>query len=705
MKFRWKLLILLLALSILPIVGLRAFGIHNVHLMADALSTRIIKSQIDDVHSRLRQLLDVYARSIAKSREQVEMALFFQAYELERSLAERADSATQKTIRPLEDSYPSAVGDRNPGSRPPLSSFSIVTADACPLVTPDAPMKQAARDLDRLKRIVPVFKALSRQLGSLALRYYGGLPSGVALEYPCSADRFPDIDPLRQTWYRSSFEEKLNHWSAPYIDPQSRRPVTAVSVPLEDEEENVQGVTSIVVPLPTLLETAIPRSNLPDNTLSFVSSLSTRPSTNQVGVKILVEASQATITWEDNGSKEASRWLTSTDTDQLQSVVADMAARISGTRQMTYTGRDSIWCYGPMPHQGTSFVFIVPVDSIFQPSQEIRQTIEDRVRTVEQVTAGFLVLLIALNAVLALMFSRSITRPLELLTAASNKLANGNFKARVDIGRRDEFGDLGRVFNQVGPQLDTNVRLQQAMDVAMQIQYNLLPQVAPNLSGLDVRGMAFYSEETGGDYFDYLCVDEQDRQRLCIAVGDVSGHGLPSALLMATARGLLRQRVSMRGSLGQIVTDVNQRFTEDVERSGRFMTLFLARIDRERKKIEWVRAGHDPALLYDPATEAFVSLKGKGLPLGVDAAIPYRASSTAIEDGQILFIGTDGIWETANKMGELFGKDRLKEVIRRHAGQSARDILLAVHGAAEEFRGELKQEDDLTIVIVKLQAE
>jgi len=91
--------------------------------------------------------------------------------------------------------------------------------------------------------------------------------------------------------------------------------------------------------------------------------------------------------------------------------------------------------------------------------------------------------------------------------------------------------------------------------------------------------------------------------------------------------------------------------------------------------------------------------------LGVDTAIPYRESSTAIDNGQVLFIGTDGIWETGNEKGELFGKDRLKEVIRQYASQSARDILLAVHAAVEEFRGELKQEDDLTIVIVKLQAE
>ena len=705
MKFRWKLLVLLLALSILPIVGLRAFGIHNVHLMADALTARIEKSQMDDAHNHLRQLTDVYSRSIAKSREQVEMALFFQAYEMERSLAEGAEYTTQVTARPLKDNRSPETGNGTSKSQQPPSSFATTIPAACPLITPDAQAEQAARDFERLKRITPVFQALTRQLGSLALRCYGGLPNGVALEFPCSADRLPGRDPLKQTWYRSAFEEKLSHWSAPYTDYQSRRPVTAVSIPLEDNEEKVQGVTSIVVPLPTLLEAAIPRSNLPDNTLSFVSSLSTRPSTDQVGVKILVEASQATIMWEDNGSEDASRWLTSTDTDQLQAVVADMAARISRTRRMTYEGHDSIWCYGPMPHQGTSFVFIVPVESIFQPSQEIRQTIENRVRTVEQVTAGFLVLLIALNAGLALMFSRSITRPLELLTAASSKLASGNFKARVDIRSRDEFGDLGRVFNEVGPQLDTHLRLQQAMDVAMQIQYNLLPQAPPNLSGLDVRGMAFYCDETGGDYFDYLCVDEQDRRRLCIAVGDVSGHGLPSALLMATARGLLRQRVSMRGSLGEIVTDVNQRFTEDVERSARFMTLFLARIDRVRKEIEWVRAGHDPALLYDPATEAFVSLKGKGLPLGVDAAIPYRESSTAIDNGQVLFIGTDGIWETGNEKGELFGKDRLKEVIRQYASQSARDILLAVHAAVEEFRGELKQEDDLTIVIVKLQAE
>ena len=209
-----------------------------------------------------------------------------------------------------------------------------------------------------------------------------------------------------------------------------------------------------------------------------------------------------------------------------------------------------------------------------------------------------------------------------------------------------------------------------------EIQYNLLPQAAPNFSGLDVRrGWPFTAMRPAGIISITCAWTRQDRQRLCIAVGDVSGHGLPSALLMATARGLLRQRVSMRGSLGEIVTDVNQRFAEDVERSGRFMTLFSARIDRARKK----SSGCEPATTRPCCMipqQTLLSSEGQRPALGSRCrnTVPrivrhHRGRSNPFH------CGTDGIWETGNEMGELFGKDRLKEVIRQHADQSARDIL------------------------------
>jgi sigma-B regulation protein RsbU (phosphoserine phosphatase) len=222
---------------------------------------------------------------------------------------------------------------------------------------------------------------------------------------------------------------------------------------------------------------------------------------------------------------------------------------------------------------------------------------------------------------------------------------------------------------------------------------------------LEIDGTALYSDETGGDYFDYLCVKEQEREKLCVVVGDVAGHGIPAALLMATARGFLRLRASMLGKLSDAVADVNRAFIKDVERSGRFMTLFWAQIDRSRNRMDWVSAGHDPAILFDPKTASLQNLQGKGMPLGVAEDAVYEEFSCNIESGQIIFLGTDGIRETRNEKGEMFGKDRLQEIIRRSAKESAQTIKHAILDAVAEFRGNTKQEDDLTLVIIKVTEE
>jgi sigma-B regulation protein RsbU (phosphoserine phosphatase) len=116
-----------------------------------------------------------------------------------------------------------------------------------------------------------------------------------------------------------------------------------------------------------------------------------------------------------------------------------------------------------------------------------------------------------------------------------------------------------------------------------------------------------------------------------------------------------------------------------------------------------VRAGHDPAILYDPETDSFSSLDGgNGIPLGISQDTVYTASSCDIKPGQIIFLGTDGIWETRNAQGELFGKERLQQVIHTNSKESARTIVLSVLDAVEEFRGPQEQEDDLTLVITRI---
>lgn len=332
----------------------------------------------------------------------------------------------------------------------------------------------------------------------------------------------------------------------------------------------------------------------------------------------------------------------------------------------------------------------------------ILETIQDRVAGIEIMSAGFVLFLVLVTAVLALTFSRTVTKPLDALTQAAQKLAEGDFKTRVDIRSKDEFGDMGRIFNSVGPQLEAHYRVRQSLDVANEIQQHLLPETPPQIPGLDIEGTALYSDEIGGDYFDYLCVEEEGQEKLCVAVGDVADHGIPSALLMATARGLLRLRASMPGRLGDIVADVNKAFVKDVEKSGRFMTLFWAQIDRGRKRMDWVSAGHDPAIIYDPTTDSFKNLEGKGMPLGVTADAEYEASACEIEPGQIIFISTDGIRETRNENGDMFGKDRLLGILRQNAKETAHTIKGSILKAVTEFRGNKEQEDDLTLVVIKV---
>ena len=134
-----------------------------------------------------------------------------------------------------------------------------------------------------------------------------------------------------------------------------------------------------------------------------------------------------------------------------------------------------------------------------------------------------------------------------------------------------------------------------------------------------------------------------------------------------------------------------------------FMTLFYMTIDPEKNRIDWVRAGHDPAIFYDPSRDEFEELRGSGVALGVNEAFDYEENfRSGLADGQVFAIGTDGIWEAVNSKGEMFGKERFRGIIRSHAKAGASDILSAVYSELSQFTQGRKSEDDITLVIIKV---
>jgi phosphoserine phosphatase RsbU/P len=242
-----------------------------------------------------------------------------------------------------------------------------------------------------------------------------------------------------------------------------------------------------------------------------------------------------------------------------------------------------------------------------------------------------------------------------------------------------------------------------ALSLAAEVQKILLPQKSPDIHGLDVAGKSIPCEEIGGDYFDYLFAPEYKQKPLSVVVGDISGHGVDAALLMTTARAFLRMRASQSGTISDIVAEMNRHLTLDIFETGRFMTLLFMSFDPENSSISWVRAGHEPALLYNPESDLFEELQGPGMVLGIDEDMVFVENYySGLSSGQIIAIGTDGIWETRNKSLEMFGKNRFKELLRHNAHQNANTILESVFEQVQEFSSGFKAEDDLTLVIVKI---
>jgi sigma-B regulation protein RsbU (phosphoserine phosphatase) len=243
-----------------------------------------------------------------------------------------------------------------------------------------------------------------------------------------------------------------------------------------------------------------------------------------------------------------------------------------------------------------------------------------------------------------------------------------------------------------------------ALELAGKVQRSLVPARAPVVEGLDIAGRSDPCQEVGGDYFDFLYGPAYPAGNLIVVVGDISGHGVDAALLMTTARAFIRMRATQPADPARVVAMANHDLTLDMGDSGSFMTLFYMEIDPRGRTARWVRAGHEPALLYCPVRNQFEELTGNGAPLGVDLNFGFTDQALlALHPGTILALGTDGIWEACDPAGRLFGKERFRDVIRRQSAGSAQEILTAVFDAVGRFCRGMPSHDDITLVVIKIE--
>ncbi|QDV34152.1 SpoIIE family protein phosphatase [Tautonia plasticadhaerens] len=249
--------------------------------------------------------------------------------------------------------------------------------------------------------------------------------------------------------------------------------------------------------------------------------------------------------------------------------------------------------------------------------------------------------LVALSTLgLGIVASQAMVRPVLRLVEGVRAIGSGDLDHHVAVSGTKEFAQLSDELNRMAGDLKDRLKIRQSLALAMEIQQKLLPAEPPAITGLDIAGHSTYCDETGGDYYDFLELDETAQGDLIVVLGDVMGHGVAAALLMATARGILRSRAAETGSLGELLTHVNRQLEADTG-GERFMTMILMVVDVRRGTIRWSSAGHDEPILYDPEADRFAELPEiNGLPLGVmDDSTYGEASLDGLAPGRILLVG------------------------------------------------------------------
>jgi len=314
----------------------------------------------------------------------------------------------------------------------------------------------------------------------------------------------------------------------------------------------------------------------------------------------------------------------------------------------------------------------------------------------------FFMFLVLLSLVVNLIISYSGN--LKLLfkneTRILESISRGDLSKKVPVATKDEFGLIAGHTNSMIDGLRHRAELVSALKLAEEVQQNLLPQGAPEMPGLDIAGTSIYCDETGGDYYDYFKLPSD---RLGVVVADASGHGIGAAMHMATVRAFLHFGIRTYQTPAQLLSEVNDYATRDSSETNRFMSMFFLEVNQAAKTLRWVRAGHEPALLYGPSGSKLQNLAGEGMALGVIGDYNYlEYTLKGWEPGSVIVIATDGIRETRSSSGEMFGPNRLHEIISHNVNESAAVLQNTIIDAVRTFQANATQEDDITLVIIKL---
>ena len=313
---------------------------------------------------------------------------------------------------------------------------------------------------------------------------------------------------------------------------------------------------------------------------------------------------------------------------------------------------------------------------------------------------------IALACIGIVPVSHKMTQHVSALSAGVRQLAGGDFKARVPVRSSDEFGALATAFNRMAEDLERHQslvveqeRLHRELELSHQIQIEMLPRAPLRLGPAEIKGVSIPAREVGGDFFNYFALPDG---RMALLVGDVSGKGVSAALLMANVQATLRARLPLETDLARLADGLDREVDANTPHSV-YVTLFLAILDVQARRLQYVNAGHNPQFLLR-SDGKIQPLASTGMPIALYSGQGYQQAEVPFGPGDLLFFYTDGLVETENEKSEMFGADRLQAIIASELEHGVDTVLEHVEEAVREFRGGADQFDDATMMALRVNA-
>lgn len=313
---------------------------------------------------------------------------------------------------------------------------------------------------------------------------------------------------------------------------------------------------------------------------------------------------------------------------------------------------------------------------------------------------------VMLAILFAVLFSGTITRPIKTLTAGVDNISKGNFAYRVEVKTKDELKVLADAFNKMAADLDVSTkamvykeRVAKELEIAAKIQTQLLPKVIPSMPSLDVAAGLLPAEEIGGDCYDFI---KTDNDNLLMYLGDVTGHGVPSGIVVSIANALI-YNFSADPSIRDMLIKVN-RILKEKTTSNMFMTLVALRWNEIEKKLKFVNAGHEQMVYYKASDKSITLTPPGGLALGMmkDIGQLLVEREMSMEAGDVLVVYSDGIPECWRNDKEMFGMEKLKETVQMYGElPTASRIHDAIIKEVKDYAAGYKQMDDITLIVLK----